>query len=70
MADSVSAALEGATAELRAWRERLLESCVKWLAGSFGSRERGQDGAQGQEEQMLLRFHQLLVGVLPFLGSG
>ncbi|EPQ04265.1 Nucleolar pre-ribosomal-associated protein 1 [Myotis brandtii] len=60
VADAVSAALEGAGAELRAWREKLLESCVKWLVGSFGGRERGQDGAQGQEEQMLLRLRQLL----------
>ncbi|XP_059542298.1 nucleolar pre-ribosomal-associated protein 1 isoform X1 [Myotis daubentonii] len=60
VADAVSAALEGAEAELHAWREKLLECCVKWLVGSFGGRERGQDGAQGQEEQMLLRFRRLL----------
>lgn len=67
MADAVSAALEGAAAELRAWRESLLASCVKWLVGAFGGREPGPDGARGQEAQMLLRFNQLLVGALPFL---
>lgn len=70
VADAVSAALAGAEAELRTWREKLLECCVKWLVGSFGGRERDQDGAQGREEQMLLRFCQLLVGILPLPRSG
>ncbi|XP_054569412.1 nucleolar pre-ribosomal-associated protein 1 [Eptesicus fuscus] len=63
VADAVSAALEGAAAELRAWRESLLASCVTWLVGAFGGREQGRDGARGQEAQMLLRFNQLLDAV-------
>lgn len=67
VADSVSAVLEGSAEELRAWKKTLLESCVQWLIGSFGGSRRQQDGAQDQEKQMLLRLHELLVGVFYFL---
>lgn len=67
MADSVSAALEGSAEELRAWKEALLPSCVKWLLGTFSGPQQHGDSAPGQEERMLLRLNQLLVGVIPFL---
>ncbi|XP_016063699.1 PREDICTED: nucleolar pre-ribosomal-associated protein 1-like [Miniopterus natalensis] len=60
LADSVSAALEGSAEELHVWKETLLESCMKWLVGSFSGRQRDQGDAQSQEEQMLLRLNQLL----------
>nr|XP_019585736.1 PREDICTED: nucleolar pre-ribosomal-associated protein 1 [Rhinolophus sinicus] len=61
VADSVSAVLEGSAEELRAWKKTLLESCVKWLIGSFGGSQ--QDGSQDQEKQMLLRLNELLNSV-------
>lgn len=64
VADSVSAVLEGSAEELRAWEKTLLESCVKWLIGSFGGSQ--QDGSQDQEKQMLLRLNELLVGIFYF----
>ncbi|XP_053772612.1 nucleolar pre-ribosomal-associated protein 1 isoform X2 [Desmodus rotundus] len=60
VADSVSAALEGSAEELRAWKEALLPSCVKWLLGTFSGPQQHGDSAPGQEERMLLRLNQLL----------
>ncbi|KAM8813060.1 nucleolar pre-ribosomal-associated protein 1 [Rhynchonycteris naso] len=60
VADAISAALQGSAGELRAWEETLLRSCVKWLLGSFGGRQRDQDSVEGQEKQMLQRLSQLL----------
>lgn len=60
VADSISAALEGSAEELAAWRRTLLECCVKWLLTSFSGSPQGDDGAQDQEKQMLLRLKELL----------
>ncbi|XP_008066646.1 nucleolar pre-ribosomal-associated protein 1 [Carlito syrichta] len=60
VADSVSAALEGSAEELCAWRRNLLESCIKWLIGSFSGGQQDSDHNQLQEKQMLLRLNELL----------
>ncbi|XP_036921159.1 nucleolar pre-ribosomal-associated protein 1 [Sturnira hondurensis] len=60
VADSITAALEGSAERLRAWREALLPSCVRWLLGTFRVPAQDGDGAPGGEKQMLLRLNQLL----------
>ncbi|XP_013359577.1 PREDICTED: nucleolar pre-ribosomal-associated protein 1 isoform X2 [Chinchilla lanigera] len=60
VADSVSAALEGSVGELGAWRKTLLQSCVQWLVVSFSGSQPGDDSAQDQEKQMLLRLSEFL----------
>ncbi|KAF0880051.1 NPA1P protein, partial [Crocuta crocuta] len=60
VADSVSAVLDGAAGELRAWRGTLLASCVRWLTASFGAGRQDQDGARDRESQMLRRFRELV----------